>query len=136
MEPYGIPYLVQEVNLTFENILNKNLAELNLNKLETQKREKIKSLIRKNLRSCSLGDIGAKEYIKDYIKEILQKNLGIKGETIDLVIPFNNSSLLSKQDKFEILLYIYKKQYKYDALTMLIETYQLTEVKTDGEHER
>ena len=136
VEPYGIPYLVQEVNLTFENILNKNLAELNLNKLETQKREKIKSLIRKNLRSCSLGDIGAKEYIKDYIKEILQKNLGIKGETIDLVIPFNNSSLLSKQDKFEILLYIYKKQYKYDALTMLIETYQLTEVKTDGEHER
>jgi pilus assembly protein CpaF len=136
VDPYGIPYLVQEVNLAFESILNKNIAELNLNRQETQKREKIKSLIRKNLRSCSLGDIGAKEYVKDYIKEILQKNLGIKGDTIDLVIPFNNNSQLSKQDKFEILLYIYKKQYQYDALTMLIDTYHLTDVKTDGEFER
>ncbi len=132
---YSIPYLVREVKVTFEGILNKNIADLNLNKQETRKREKIKSLIRKNLRSCSLGDIGAKEYVKDYIKEILQKNLSIKEENIDRVIPFNRSGLLSAQDKFEIILYIYKKQYRYDALTMLIETYHLADVKTVGEME-
>ncbi|WMJ87537.1 hypothetical protein [Anaerocolumna sp. MB42-C2] len=130
---YHIPYLVNEVKNTFESILNKNIADLNLNKAETIKRDKIKSLIRKNLRSCSYGDIGAKEYVKDYIKEILLKNLGIKEENIDRIIPFTNRSLLTPQDKFEILLYIFKKQYKYDALTMLINTYHLADLKKEGE---
>lgn len=132
VEKNTISYLVQEVRNTFESILNKNVYELNLNKTETLKRERIKSLIRKNLRSCSFGDMGAKEYIKDYIKEILTKNLGVKEDNIDQYIPFHRSSLLTIQDKFEIILYIYKKQYKYDALAMLIDAYQLDKPKSDG----
>ncbi len=134
-EQNSIPYLVQEVKNAFESIINKNIADLNLNKQETLKRERIKSLIRKNLRSCSLGDIGAKEYVKDYMKEILQKNLGINKDTIDRFIPFYSSTLLTVQDKFEIILFIYKKQYKYEALSALIDAYQLDEPKTDDEQE-
>ncbi len=130
---YTIPYLVQEVKNTFEGILNKNIADLNLNRQETIKREKMKSLIRKNLRSCSLGDTGAKEYVKDYIKEILQKNSGIREDNIDGIIPFHHSAMLTPQDKFEIILYLFKKQFQYDALSMLIETYHLADLKIDGD---
>ncbi|MGB8455263.1 MAG: ATPase, T2SS/T4P/T4SS family [Anaerocolumna sp.] len=135
-DPYSIPYLVQEVKNTFDSILNKNIADLNLNKQETVKREKIKSSIRKNLRNCSLGDVGAKEYVKDYIKEILQKNLGIREDNIDKIIPFHKSTLLTAQDKFEIILFIFKKQYKYDAFSMLLDTYQLADIKIVGDTER
>ncbi|MFU0827487.1 MAG: T2SP-E domain-containing protein [Lachnoclostridium sp.] len=135
MEKKSIAYLVCEVRNTFESILSKNVYDLNLNKTETEKREKIKNLIRKNLRNCSFGDMGAKEYIKDYIKEILTKNLGVTEENINDYIPFHNGFLLSMQDKFEIILYIYKKQYKYNALTMLIDSYQLDKPKSDGIHE-
>lgn len=134
-EQNSVLYLVQEVKNAFESIINKNISDLYLNKQETLKRERIKSLIRKNLRSCSLGDIGAKEYVKDYIKEILQKNLEINEDTIDRYIPFYSSTLLTVQDKFDIILFIYKKQYKYEALTALIDTYQLDEPKLDGEQE-
>ncbi|QHQ62876.1 pilus assembly protein CpaF [Anaerocolumna sedimenticola] len=133
VDPYRIPYLVNEVKNTFEGILNKNIADLNLNKAETMKRAKIKSLIRKNLRSCSYGDVGAKEYVKDYIKEILLKDLDIKEGNIDRIIPFTNRNLLTLQDKFEILLYIFKKQYEYDALSMLINMYHLADLKKDGD---
>lgn len=132
---FRIPYLVQEVKNTFENILNRNIADLNLNRQETLKREKMKSLVRRNLLSCSLGDTGAKEYVKDYIKEILQKYLKIREETIDRSIPYSDSTSLTIQDKFEILLHIYKKQYKQEALTRLIENYGLDYLKTDGGRE-
>ncbi len=131
-DSYSIPYLVREVKNIFESILNKNIADFNLNKQETVKREKIKSLIRKNLRSCGFGDGGAKEFVKDYIKEILQKDLGVKEDNIDRIIPFHNSVLLTVRDKFEIVLYLYKKQYQYDALAMLINTYHLAEPKPEA----
>lgn len=133
---YEIPVLIVEVRKTFESILNKNTADLNLNKTETDKKEHIKSLVRKNLRNCGHGDLGAKNFIKDYIKDILEKSLGINKDTINQTIPFLNPLKLTIQDKFEIILNQYKKEYGYEALGELLKTQGLTEVKKDIGDER
>lgn len=133
---YEVSALIIEVRRAFENVLNKDIAELNLNRSETLKRENIKSMVRKNLRNCGHGDIGAKNFIKDYIKDILEKNLGINKDTINLSLPFRNSIKLSVQDKFDILLNHYKKLYRYEALGELIKKYKLGVIKPDTTDEQ
>ncbi|MDF2804196.1 MAG: cpaF1 [Anaerocolumna sp.] len=135
-ESYEVPVLIVGIRRAFENILNKNTADLNLNRAETLKRENIKSLVQKNLRNCGHGDLGAKNFIKDYIKDILEKSIGINGDTINLTLPFSNSLRLNVQDKFDILLNQYKKVYGYEALGELIKKYKLGEIKADTEVEQ
>ena len=118
---FSISYLKESIRMLFNGITNQNIAELYLNKTETKKRERQKVRLKNALRSCAQGNLGEKEYIKDYIKELLQNNLQINEATIDRVIPFHNPQKLSAQDKFEILLQQYKREYHKDAFLMLSE---------------
>jgi len=118
---YSISYLKEGIRSLFNEIINQNIAELYLNKKETKKREQQKIRLNTALRSCAQGNIGEKEFVKDYIKDLLQNHLQISGETIDLVIPFSKSEQLSVQDKFEILLYIMKRQYYNQAFAKMCE---------------
>ncbi|MFP4697398.1 MAG: ATPase, T2SS/T4P/T4SS family, partial [Eubacteriales bacterium] len=101
-----------------------NLYDLGLDEEEFKKRLNKRSELKKALRNCAYGSIEDKSYVKDFLFELLQKNY-IKEKTIDKVIPFNQSNMLTYQDKFEILLYLYKKKYGYDALSELITRYEL-----------
>ncbi|HHT97956.1 MAG TPA: Flp pilus assembly complex ATPase component TadA [Clostridiales bacterium] len=127
--------LIEGVKLAFDEILNKNVADLNLNKNETLKRENMKSIIRKSLRVCCHGDKGAKEYIKDYIKDIIQRKYQINELNIDNIIDFDNPNNLNSQDKFEILIYKYKKEFRYEGLKKLIDKYELDRVKRINKEE-
>ena len=118
---YSISYLKEGIRSLFNEIINQNIAELYLNKKETKKREQQKIRLNTALRSCAQGNIGEKEFVKDYIKDLLQNHLQISGETIDVVIPFSKSEQLSVQDKFEILLYIMKRQYYNQAFAKMCE---------------
>lgn len=122
---YHIQYLLNGIKDTFNEILNTNPADLNLNKTETIKQEKRKAKLRKELRTCNYGDLGAKEYIKEYIKDLLQIKYGLNEENIDQTIPFNDFAKLTPGDRFDILLYCYKKQYGTGALEAFIQTYDL-----------
>lgn len=95
----------------FDNILQTDYSELNLNKLETMKNERNQSKLRKALKECATGNAGSKAYVKDYIKDLLRNKFNIVEETITKVIPFDAESVLTSQDKFEILLYLYKQKY-------------------------
>lgn len=116
---YAVPYLKDSIRMLFNGITNQNIAELYLNKTETRKRERQKVRLKTALRSCAQGNLGEKEFVKDYIKELLQNNLEINESTIDQVIPFENPRKLSIQDKFEILLQQYKREFRIDAFAML-----------------
>ncbi len=124
-----IDRLVIAVNSAFEDILGRDFRELNLNRAETEKRENIRRLIRKSLKECAAGDERAKEYIKDYMEEVIRLTEGIEEETIDRIIPFENPSRLDSQDKFEILLYVYKVNYGKEGLKKLIENHNLDILK-------
>lgn len=118
---YSVEEIIKTVDVVFAGILDKDFRSLNLNQKETMKRENIKKLIKKCLKKSTEGDEEAKAYIKDYIKEILLHKVMLNEENVEKVIPFNNADKLSGQDKFEILLQLYYKEYKKDGLRMFLE---------------
>lgn len=125
--------LLEEVMLTFSRLLRENPYELNLKREEVQERLKEKGMLRRALRTCVHGDRAAKCYVKDYIKDMLVKKFKIDQDSIQEIVPFSNPFLLSGEDKFRILLYVYTKDYQSAALEHLIEDYQLALPKSDKE---
>ena len=128
-----IDSLITAVDEVFEDILSKDFRDLNLNQTETDKRENIRKLIRRNLKECTVGDENAKEYIKDYMEEIIRAIEGLNENTINNIIPFDIPSRLKPQDKFEILLYIYKERYGKEGFHKLTQNYNLDVLKENGE---
>lgn len=116
---YSVSYLKEGIRTLFNEIINQNISALYLNKRETKKREQQKTRLSTALRSCAQGNIGEKEYVKDYIKELLQSNLDIDQQTINRVIPFHRMENLTSQDKFEILLYLKKREHRFQAFEKL-----------------
>jgi len=119
VDKFSIPFLKEGIRSLFSEITNQNVSELYLNKRETKKREQQKTRLNTALRSCSQGNAGEKEFVKDYIKDLLQSSLNIDQSTIDRVIPFHQPEGLSSQDKFEILLYLRKRECRFQAFEEL-----------------
>ena len=126
---FSMSYLKSSIRSLFNDITNQNIAELYLNIKETKKREQQKARLNTALRSCTHGNVGEKEYVKDYMKDLLQNNLNINEATIDQVIPFQQHGLLTAQDKFEILLYLKKREHHNYAFEQLSKQCRFEEPK-------
>ena len=122
--------LLDEVINTFTKMLRENPYERGLNKDEVEEKIQHKKMLRKALRTCVSGEKQAKVYVKDMIKDILIKQCSISEDTILEYIPFHDTSRLSAEDKFQILLYVYEQQYDTLALEKLITEYQLEDRKS------
>ncbi len=119
--PYAFPYLCEQVKTMLNEIINQNLLELYISRSEMKKREQQKARISTAVRSCAQGNLGEKEFIKDYLKDLLQNRLGINESTINAVIPFSDPLRLTPQDKFEILLQAYRLRHGLQAFGVLIK---------------
>ena len=110
-----------------------NGTDYSLSQDEINRRRNIKAKLRLLLKDCTYGDIAAKDYVKSQFAKWLVEKYGAgeqpKSVWIERVIPFADESRLTAADKFDILLYAYKKTCGYDALKMLIEKYKLNEPK-------
>ena len=90
--------------------------------------------MRKALKGCTYGDVNDKKYVKELIYDLLYKEYGVNEINISKAIPFDVPSLLTAQDKFDILLHMYKKDFGYEALTQMIKKYDLAVLKyVEGE---
>lgn len=96
----------QEIN----EVINRDYLELNLNRDETNKREVQQRKLRKATRNACLGDLGDREYLKEYLKELLQKKLGINEKNICAVIDFNNPMKMTGQDMFEYMYVLFNRK--------------------------
>lgn len=76
------------------------------------------------LKRCIWGSDNDKLFVKDVIYDIL-KNLSLSKDTINSLISFDFETRLSSIDKFDILLYSFKKEYGKNALKELIKKYGL-----------
>ncbi|NLX76507.1 MAG: Flp pilus assembly complex ATPase component TadA [Clostridiaceae bacterium] len=124
-DKYSMEAILVFIKESFNEILKTNLYDLNITKEEFDKRMHNKNQLRKALKNCAYGDVNAKNYVKDFIKDILVKSYGIDETNINNIICFDNPKKLTPQDKFEILLYHYKKKHGYRALERLILDYGL-----------
>lgn len=127
----------QKLSVLIKEIIDENMTvdvtSLNLNETETKKREAQKQELKNAVRNCMTGGRGEKEYLKDYIKEIMQRKLGINETNIDVTIPFENPELLSSRDKFDILMMLYSKENYKSAFMRLARKYGWMNQRPDRE---
>lgn len=126
---FTIETMTAFVMQTLHDLTSGNLHDLGLSEEEFRRRKSKRAELKKALRGCTSGDIRDKAYVKQYLADLLVQQYGVNETNIDRVIAFDDPYELSPQDQFEILLYLYKKRYRYDALGELIRKYELDRPK-------
>ena len=97
--------LLEGIAKTFTQILRESPYESGLSQKELRERLHQKGILRNALRSCIYGDMKAKRYVKDCIRDILVKKYGLDNQKIQESIPFQDPFLLSAEEKFAILFF-------------------------------
>lgn len=126
---YTIEKMIEFVKRRLDEITKINLYDIGLSEEELKRRKNKKYELKKALKGCTYGDINDKKYVKELIFDLLEKEYGVTESNISKAIPFDVPSLLTAQDKFDILIYSYKKEFGYEALTELIKKYDLAMLK-------
>ncbi len=131
---YTIEKMMEFIKKRLDEITKVNLYDIGLSEEELKRRKSKKYELKKALKGCTYGDVNDKKYVKEIIFDLLEKEYGVTDGNISKSIPFDVPSLLTPQDKFDILMYIYKNEFAYEALTELIKKYNLAVLKyTEGE---
>ena len=126
---YTIEKMMEFVKKRLDEITKVNLYDIGLSEEELKRRKNKKYELKKALKGCTYGDVNDKKYVKELIFDLLEKEYGVSEENISKAIPFDIPSLLTAQDKFDILIYVYKKEFGYEALTEIIKKYNLAALK-------
>lgn len=131
---YTIEKMIEFVKRRLDEITKINLYDIGLSEEELKRRKNKKYELKKALKGCTYGDVNDKKYVKELIYDLLEKEYGVTESNISKAIPFDIPSLLTAQDKFDILIYSYKKEFGYEALTEIIKKYNLATLKyVEGE---
>lgn len=126
---YTLEKMTAYVKKRLDEITKINLYDIGLSEEELKRRKNKKYELKKALKGCTYGDVNDKKYVKELIYDILSKEYGIDETNISKAIPFDIPSLLTPQDKFDIIIYAYKKEFGYEALTEVIKKYNLAVLK-------
>ena len=126
---YTLETMKDYVKKRLDEITKVNLYDIGLSEEELKRRKSKKYALKKALKGCTYGDVNDKRYVKELISDILSQEYGVNESNISTAIPFDMPSLLNSQDKFDILIYVYKKEFGYEALTQLIKRYNLATLK-------
>ena len=126
---YTLEKMRDYVKKRLDEITKINLYDIGLSEEELKRRKNKKYALKKALKGCTYGDVNDKRYVKELISDLLSKEYGVDETNISKAIPFDVPSLLTAQDKFDIIIYMYKKESGYEALTELIKRYNLATLK-------
>ena len=126
---YTLDTMKNYVKKRLDEITKVNLYDIGLSEEELKRRKNKKYALKKALKGCTYGDVNDKRYVKELIADLLSKEYEVNESNISAAIPFDMPSLLTSQDKFDILIYVYKKEFGYEALTQLIKRYNLATLK-------
>ena len=128
-QTYTLDKMIDFVKRRLDEITKVNLYDIGLSEEELKRRKNKKYELKKALKGCTYGDVNDKKYVKELIFDLLSKEYGVTEANISRGIPFDIPSLLTAQDKFDILIHEYKKEFGYEALTQLIKKYNLASLK-------
>ncbi len=126
---YTLDAMRDFVKRRLDEITKVNLYDIGLSEEELKRRKNKKYELKKALKGCTYGDVNDKKYVKELIYDLLAQEYGVDETNISKAIPFDIPSLLTARDKFDILIYVYKKEFGYEALTEMIKKYNLAELK-------
>ena len=128
-QTYTLSKMIEFIKRRLDEITKINLYDIGLSEEELKRRKSKKYELKKALKGCTYGDVNDKKYVKELIFDLLSKEYGVTEMNISKAIPFDIPSVLTSQDKFDILIYIYKKEFGYEALGELIRKYKLDDFK-------
>ena len=126
---YTLEMMIAFVKRRLDEITKINLYDIGLSEEELKRRKNKKYELKKALKGCTYGDVNDKKYIKELIYDMLYNEYGVNETNVSKAIPFDIPSLLTAQDKFDIILYMYKSEFGYEALTEIIKKYNLADLK-------
>ena len=131
---YTLDVMKAFIKKRLDEITKVNLYDIGLSEEELKRRKNKKYELKKALKGCTYGDVNDKKYVKELIYDLLAQEYGVDETNISKAIPFDLPSLLTAQDKFDILIYLFKKEFGYEALSELIKKYNLDVLKyVEGE---
>ncbi len=128
-QTYTLELMIKFIKRRLDEITKVNLYDIGLSEEELKRRKNKKYELKKALKGCTYGDVNDKKYIKELIYDLLSKEYGVTETNISKAIPFDIPSLLTGQDKFDVIIHEYQKEYGYEALTEFIKKYNLAELK-------
>ena len=126
---YTLDTMTAFVKRRLDEITKINLYDIGLSEEELKRRKNKKYELKKALKGCTYGDVNDKKYVKELIYDLLSKEYGVTEINVSKAIPFDIPSLLTTQDKFDIILYMYKQEFGYEALGEIIKKYDLAKLK-------
>ena len=126
---YNLDKMTEFVKKRLDEITKVNLYDIGLSEEELKRRKNKKYELKKALKGCTYGDVNDKKYVKTLIYDLLLQEYGVNEINISKAIPFDIPSLLTAQDKFDVLIYVYQKEFAYEALTQIIKKYNLAQLK-------
>jgi len=136
IEKYSMENAKKFIEVKISEITNNAMNERGLTTQEAiSRRNRIKKLT-EALETAPVGDIFAKQYVKDFINDFLtNKAYGycVNEKNINYILNFDHEQSLSLRNKFDILLYKYKREYEYNALEEIIKKHKLAEEMKDEE---
>ena len=126
---YTLDKMKEFVKRRLDEITKINLYDIGLSEEELKRRKNKKYELKKALKGCTYGDVNDKKYIKELIFDLLTNEYGVDEINVSKAIPFDIPSLLTAQDKFDVILYMYKQEFGYEALSEVIKKYKLDDMK-------
>ena len=125
---YTLDKMTDFIKKRLDEITKINLYDIGLSEEELKRRKNKKYELKKALKGCTYGDANDKKYVKELIYDILYREYGVDETNISKAIPFDVPSLLTSKDKFDIILYMYKNEFGNEALTNIINKYNLADL--------
>ena len=120
-QTYTLEKMIAFIKRRLDEITKVNLYDIGLSEEELRRRKNKKYELKKALKGCTYGDVNDKKYIKELIYDLLSKEYGVTETNISKAIPFDIPSLLTGQDKFDVIIHEYQKSFGYEALGEMIK---------------
>ncbi|WJM06091.1 ATPase, T2SS/T4P/T4SS family [Paenibacillus sp. PK1-4R] len=130
-ESFTIDMLIEKVKNSLHELSHSQLADAGLHEEEYRRRINQRAEMRKALKGCVSGSISDKTYVKNLIGDLLTRSIGLNKSNVDEIILFAEPDLLTIQDRFEIVFYLYRQQFGVDALSRMIDTYDLGRMRME-----
>ncbi|WP_068499850.1 ATPase, T2SS/T4P/T4SS family [Paenibacillus kribbensis] len=127
--------LMEYIKNALHELSHSQMADVGLHEEEYRRRIHQRAELRRALKDCANGSSGDKRFVKNLMVELLINGYGLNEKIVDSVLPFSRPESLSIQDQFEIVFYQYQQKYGADALSRLLDTYDLAEMRYSQPHE-
>lgn len=127
--------LMEYIKNALHELSHSQMADAGLHEEEYRRRIHQRAELRRALKDCANGSSGDKRFVKNLMAELLINGYGLNEKIVNSVMSFSRPELLSVQDQFEIVFYQYQQKFGADALSRLLDTYDLAEMRYSAQDE-